>query len=472
MSGYDKRALSVGMAMLLSAMLGTPLPAAADTTPATASTPITASQQSIFPHAESLSDNVAFWRKVFSEWSQSQVALHDMDYPGLIYEVLQLDGKVNDALNSAQRAQLAQRRAFWESRLERVAKADADSLSPDELALRLRIIDMAGAAALKETPQRLRTQRGIRERFMRGLEISGRYDTAFRQSFRDAGLPEDLAYLPHVESSFQPNARSSVGAVGMWQFTRTAGQRFMTVNRVVDERFDPVASSRGAARYLKHAYGQLGDWGLAITSYNHGIQGMMRARSQFGTDFGRIVREYDGKTFGFASRNFYAEFLAVREIASDPRRFFPEGVSFESPLRHTHVVLERPARATDLANRYGIPQKELVAMNPSWQERAKRGGAAIPAGVLVNLPLASGKVVASAGESAIDPASRSDIISRPRQAAANSNRGVVHVVRKGDSPWLIAANYGVTVSELLANNQLSKRAVLRPGQRLDIPTNG
>ena len=157
---------------------------------------------------------------------------------------------------------------------------------------------------------------------MRGLEISQRYDAVFRKIFREEGLPEDLAFLPHVESSFQASARSSAGAVGLWQFTRGAAERFMTVNTKVDERLNPIASARGAARYLKHAYSLLGSWPLALTSYNHGINGMLRAKKQLGGDFVHIVEQCTLPNFGFASRNYYAEFLAAREIAGDPRWIF------------------------------------------------------------------------------------------------------------------------------------------------------
>ena len=104
-----------------------------------------------------------------------------------------------------------------------------------------------------------------------------------------------------------------------------AGDRF-------DQRFDPFASAIGAARYLSYAYSKLGDWPTAITSYNHGIVGMKRAQDQVGRDFARIVQTYASPAFGFASRNYYAEFLAAREIASNPIQYFPQEAQYEFPL--------------------------------------------------------------------------------------------------------------------------------------------
>ena len=106
----------------------------------------------------------------------------------------------------------------------------------------------------------------------------------------------------------------------------------MPSTKRVDQRLDPFASAIGAARYLSYAYNKLGDWPTAITSYNHGIGGMKRAQSQVGRDFSRIVNTYDGPAFGFASRNYYAQFLAAREIASNPTQYFAEGVQYEPQL--------------------------------------------------------------------------------------------------------------------------------------------
>jgi membrane-bound lytic murein transglycosylase D len=328
---------------------------------------------------------VEFWRKTYTVWRRSEVAFHDDRYMDVIYEVMVLPGYVGDSLTSEQKEMVSQRRDFWKTQLsvlesklrynEPLNAADRQIIAKLESSGRQLNIVLSSAA------ERVHSQRGIRERFLQGLEISRRYDRQFRKIFRDAGLPEDLANLPHVESSFQPAAKSSAGAVGMWQFTKGAAQTFMptghrsanhkpsghrsashkpaghrladhrstghrlashrsaghksTGHRLavhrVDQRLDPFASAIGAARYLSFAYSKLGDWPSAITSYNHGIYGMMRAQDQVGRDFVRIVETYDGPAFGFASRNYYAQFLAVCEIASNPMQYFPYGVQYESP---------------------------------------------------------------------------------------------------------------------------------------------
>lgn len=283
----------------------------------------------IFPRPREIEPQVKFWQKVYASWSQSQVAIHDKLHMNVIYEVAQLPGEVSDGMTFSQKEFVQARLDDWERRLRDVEGklAAGAALNADEQGLVRQMEQLSGDRnAVIGASQRLRQQRGLRERFKKGLVIGSRFDRQYREIFRNAGLPEDLAFLPHVESSFQFNARSSAGALGVWQFTAGAARTFMN-DASAAARLDPIASTHGAARYLSHAYQKLGSWPLAVTSYNHGIGGMQRAKDRFGHDFPRIVKEYDSPLFGFASRNYYAEFLAARDIASKPERFFPEGLN-------------------------------------------------------------------------------------------------------------------------------------------------
>jgi membrane-bound lytic murein transglycosylase D len=341
-----------------------------------------------FPIPSGLEPQIAFWSTVYGTWNLGQVALHDAKYLNLVYDVIDLPSPVDDSYADEQREFVRARYETLKMRLRELELkvAMAESLSPPEQALASLIKASAGAEALVGAADRLRSQRGLRERFKRGLEISKRYDAMFRAIFKEAGLPEDLAYLPHVESSFQAHARSSAGAVGIWQFTRSAARIYLNNHPALDERLDPVAAARGAARYLRDAFDTLGSWPLAITSYNHGINGMARAKQSFGNDFMNIVRYYDYPSFGFASRNFYAEFLAAREVASHPERFFPEGLHYQAPLNWDRVVLNQPTSASELAGYYGIERQELIAMNLAWTQYAASDRIALPEGTEVWLP--------------------------------------------------------------------------------------
>ena len=364
--------------------------AACATQPAPAPVKIPAARSdAVFPMPPELQPQVSFWRNVYSVWGRHQVALHDNRYLDLIYDVVTLPGPVGENQTVEQQNYLKFRQEMLQTSLRQLEfkLAAGEPLTPAEQALANRIRSSSGgSAAIAGASERLRGQRGLRERFKRGLEISGRYNAAFRGAFREAGLPEDLAYLPHVESSFQNHAASSAGAVGMWQFMPGTARQFMMLNAAVDERRDPVASAQGAARYLSNAYNRLGTWPLALTSYNHGVGGMARARQDYGDNFAAIVRHYSGPGFGFASRNFYAEFLAAREIARNPQRFFPEGLSYERPLNLDRIRLRQAVTSPTLAGYYEVDLWEMVSLNKAWNPVAQNGRVPLPAGTMVWLP--------------------------------------------------------------------------------------
>ena len=342
MSIFRSNSIRAMRAALIAAALGV-IPTTAvwasldtqDPTPA-----LTSKTQRVFPLPAGLEPAVDFWVKVFADWRRDQVALHDDTHLGVVYRVLDIPGTVAEGLTPGQRAWVRGQEERLATELSRLARKQAagQALSKDEQKLAAAI--KRGDGRIKGAADRVRSQRGTRERFLRGLEISGRYDQPFRAVFRAHGLPEDLAYLPHVESSFQIGARSSVGAAGMWQFMPSTARSYMTVSSVVDERLNPLAAAEGAARYFTGAYRTLGSWPLAVTSYNHGIGSMNRARQRYGHDFGRIVRDYDAPSFGFSSRNFYAEFLAVRRIAKSPHKYFPEGDKTSSFTVYGYTVAQ------------------------------------------------------------------------------------------------------------------------------------
>jgi membrane-bound lytic murein transglycosylase D len=362
----------------------------------------TTSGDAAFPAPPELQPQVTFWTNVYSIWGRNRVALHDDRYLDLVYGVLTLPGEIGENQTAEQKDFVKGHQENLQAILRQLESKVAFNapLTPAEQKLATHIrASSGGPGAIIGASDRLRTQRGMRERFKQGLEISGRYDAAFRGVFREAGLPEDLAYLPHVESSFQNHAASSAGAVGMWQFMPGTARHFGMLNAAVDERRDPVASAQGAARYLGNAHDRLGSWPLALTSYNHGVGGMINAQQAFGSDFVAIVRSYSGNGFGFASRNFYAEFLAAREIARNPQRFFREGIRYEPPLNLDRVRLRQTVNTTTLANYYSVSPWELTSLNKAWNSAAQSGRIALPAGTLVWLPAGTVARLAQLGAS-------------------------------------------------------------------------
>src|SRR5262249_15987746 len=178
-------------------------------------------------------------------------------------------------------------------------------------------------ATLAELRDNVHTQLGIKERFRDGIIRSGRYLETFQGIFDHAGLPTEIALLPLVESSFENRALSNAGAAGIWQFTRGTGRLYMTVNKKVDERLNPEKATRAAVRLLSDNYAALGSWPLAITAYNHGRGGMMRAQTEGGSsDLTKVIDEYQGPLFGYASMNFYSEFLAAVDVYKNYEQYF------------------------------------------------------------------------------------------------------------------------------------------------------
>ncbi len=473
-----------------------------------------------FPVPPAIQDNVDFWRHVYGIWSRSQVAIHDNEHMGVIYEVAEIPGSVQAGYSPSQQAWLESRLGYHASRLkmleERVRTGQTLTSSDKELLAKFE--NNGGVGALYGASDRLRAQRGLRERFQRSLEISGRYDAAFREIMQSHGLPEDLAYIPHVESSFQTNAKSNVGASGVWQFMPATGRIYMTVNSQVDERYDPILSADGAARYLSQAYQRLGSWPLAITSYNHGQGGMAKAKSQYGNDIGRIVKNYDGKAFGFASRNYYAEFVAAREVARNPQRYFPEGIHYEAPWPHDRLVLNDSMPVDHIAQHYGSSASRLAEINLHWSDAVRDGRAYLPAGSTIWLPQGSLKRVASqpppvsakapimlasldmapkpktstpklispektglpllaparintaktttVAESKNTPTKAKSETSKSREVAAKAR---YHVVQPQETLYRVAVLNGLSVSELRELNQMSANDNnIRPGQKLKV----
>ncbi len=208
----------------------------------------------------------------------------------------------------------------------------------------------AGAepARLAQAADDVRFQLGQSDRFRAGLQRAGLWESHIAQTLAARGLPPEIAALPHVESSFQPTAMSKAGAAGMWQFIRSTGRRYLRIDGAVDERLDPYRSTEAAAQLLSYNYRLLGSWPLAITAYNHGAEGMRRARDQLGTDdIVRIVRQYQSPTFGFASRNYYCSFLAALRLDRDPEKYFgnvtPATVAASHELQLTRTGARRRA---------------------------------------------------------------------------------------------------------------------------------
>ncbi|HSO19670.1 MAG TPA: lytic transglycosylase domain-containing protein, partial [Desulfosarcina sp.] len=231
-----------------------------------------------FPQYPVIDANVSFWTAIYSRYATDQAVVHDSLHLDIVYEVIALKPADQPGARKINRRRMERAGRRVAGILKRLA---ADPSSADAECRRVAELfgDRADAREFDRARHRVRCQIGQRDRFQAGLVRSGAYLDRMRAILTSEGVPEDLAYLPHVESSFNTNAYSKFGAAGMWQFTRSTGKRFMTVDYVLDERRDPIAATHSAAKLLRENHAKLGSWPLAITAYNHGAAGMERAKA-------------------------------------------------------------------------------------------------------------------------------------------------------------------------------------------------
>ena len=412
-----------------------------------------------FPQPVELQPDVDFWVSIFTQYSSDNGVLHDNRDLGIVYAQLPMPAK----LSRRERQRIVgKRRNELQATLRSLASGNRQNLSDEEArVLALWPADVSNAT-LSAALGRIRYQQGLSDRFRRGLQRSGRWRGYVNEQFTSLGVPIELAALPHVESSYDPNARSHVGASGIWQFTRSTGRRFMRVDHVVDERNDPYAATNAAGRLLAHNYSITGNWPMAITAYNHGLAGVRRAMRQFGdTAYVDILRKYKGRTFGFASRNFYVAFLAAKEVDQNVENYFP-GLTVEQPTEYSVASLPDYVSMSGLTTALEITPAELARHNPALQATVWQGSKYLPRGYLLRIPAGSmqqplTQMLAALPEDAVFDKQLPDMF---------------HTVARGDTLSEIAQTYDTRVSTLVALNSLSSSNRIRAGQRLRLPAAG
>ena len=409
---------------------------------------------SVFPRYESLEANVAFWRDIYSKYTTAQAVLHDSQHLDIVYGVVDLQPPNTPKARKRNRRRIKAAKQEYRRLLLLLAQGSQTANGQARRIARL-FGPQAGQADFRKAASRIRSQVGQKDRFRKGLIRSGAWMPSIRQIFAQAGLPAQLAYLPHVESSFNPKAYSKSGAAGVWQFTRATAKRYITVNEYVDERWEPLRASYAAARLLKDNYLRLGNWPLALTAYNHGVAGMLRGQRKYG-DAEKVLTRYRSRTFKFASRNFYAEFLAACDVAGDYERYFG-ALDFDRPADYRYTTLEGFAALNEIAHHLGLKTTDLARYNPSLRSLVRSGQQYIPPGFRLRLPPSPGK-------------NRMQADSLPAQLYKRHQRAMdYYTVQRGDSAGRIARRFKVKLADLVAVNNLNRRATIYTGQRLRLP---
>ncbi len=279
---------------------------------------------------------------------------------------------------------------------------------------------------------------------------AGRYLAMIRDTLRDHGLPEDLAFVAMIESGFNPVAVSRAGAKGLWQFMAgTARSYGLRVDQWVDERLDPEKSTLAAAAYLRDLYAQFGSWSLAQAAYNAGEMKVLRAiRSVGSKDFWALSRT------GFLrqeTKEFVPQIHAATVIGQDPSRY-GFGVGEHAPAEVDFVSVPPATPLTSVAKVSGVSPEILRSLNPVLVKGVTPPGGLyrlrVPAGTGTDIHAALMERKSAAG---------------PAHAAT---RGDVHVVRSHDTVSGIAKRYGITIADVRRWNNLATGDRIRPGDRL------
>ncbi|WP_161965565.1 LysM peptidoglycan-binding domain-containing protein [Steroidobacter cummioxidans] len=416
-----------------------------------------ANQSEHFVRPAELEPDIAFWRRIYTEVTTEGGLLHDPEDLRVVYEVLRFPSDIAPKTRS-NRIEDAKKK--YSRILERLASG-AEDLSAEEQRVQALWPKNTRRSRFEQASEAVRFQLGQADRFREGLVRSGAWHDHIADTFGKMGLPRELASLPHVESSFNTYAYSKVGAAGMWQFMRATGRRFLRIDAVVDERLDPYRSTEAAARFLEQNYIVLGSWPLALTAYNHGPGGMKRAQEQLGTsDITTIVRKYNSRSFGFASRNFYLAFLAALEIDQNPEKFFP-GVRRNAADNSLVLKLPQPVPASRIATTLDVDREELRRLNPALLNTVWKGGRSVPKGYEFRVP------------SHIDLSSvMAKLNSGPAESVEVLLADSQHRVESGETLSVIAGRYGVSQQQLADLNDLNHPFRLRVGQVLELPSKG
>ncbi len=467
-----------------------------------AAPPAATASPDLFPNPPALQPQVRFWTRIYTEVGTDGALIHDANNLDVVYERVDfaesLGGRAVDALYEATKEK-------YREILRRLASGARENLGAEEQRVLALFPNGVSTQTLQLAAESVRLQRGQANRFREGLVRSGAWEGHIAGVLARKDLPKELITLPHVESSYNPEAYSKVGAAGLWQFMPGTGRTFrLRVTHVVDERMDPFRATEAAADLLRDNHSRLGTWPLALTAYNHGAGGLARAVRELGSsDIAEIVRRYGGPGFGFASRNFYTSFLAAREASSNAERYFGP-IQKQAPTEYREVRLEKPFSVKTLKSTFGVDLDTLQAHNLALREGFWKGRQTAPAGVTVRVPKgkqpadalaiarsdgwkpkplpplqpASGTAEPAAAMAAVEAAggdgdgaaTQAPVAepSVPGEVAARSGT-IIHVVQAGETAAALSRRYGVPASTILGVNHVASSRALKPGQRLRIP---
>ena len=283
---------------------------------------------------------------------------------------------------------------------------------------------------------------------------SGRYRAFIVKELKKAGLPEELSWLPLIESGYKVNALSKARALGLWQFIPSTGYKFgLTRNTYVDNRMDPSKSTQAAITYLKELHQIFGDWSTVLAAYNCGEGRVLRViRSQninYLDNFWDLYQKLPRETARYVPR-----FIATLHIMKDPAKYGLDTVALDLPIQYETTTISKQVHLKQVAKAINVSEAALKTLNPELRYEITP-----PERYSLNVPPGTGSTLLAA---------LADIpVYRPPQS-----KYVYHRVRRGDTVSTIARRYHTSVGRIARANRLSRRYTIVVGQKLKIPTKG
>jgi len=287
--------------------------------------------------------------------------------------------------------------------------------------------------------------------FTKWLQESGKYIDTIKEILKQEGLPEELAYLPLIESGFNTSVKSYKNAVGPWQFiSSTAKQYGLKINYWIDERRDPEKSTRAAARYLKNLYKMFGSWELALASYNAGEGKIQKAIKELNTNnyWKILTSEYLKKE----TQNYVAKFIAAGIIASNPEEYGFDEVDIHPPLKYEKIKIKKPASISFIAKCADVSESVIKELNPEL----KRWCTPLDTENYYILKIPEG-----IKESFLECFNSADNIQRMSY--------ILYTIKKGDSIYKITKKFNISKTEIFIINKGINPKKLKPGSIIYLP---
>lgn len=325
-----------------------------------------------FPITGIVAEQVKFWKKIFYHYPSETLLIHDTKRPSAVVDIIDFkiwaQKKGLQVPNPYQRQKICNRYIKrYEKGLKRFKKYGLQAQKMGKI--EKRILDVyrqkkTHLNALLSGTVSIRSQAGLADEFIIAAQRASGYLSFMENEFLRHQVPPHITRLAFVESMFNLNARSKVGASGIWQFMPSTGKLFLKINRYLDERNSPYLATTAAAKLLRQNYQSLKSWPLAITAYNHGRRGVQRASAKANSrQLGKIIANYRSPSFQFASKNFYAEFYAA---ASTYNRLLAEGFveRRRTPNPIIGISIKGPLSLASILNRTKLTTNQLKKWNP------------------------------------------------------------------------------------------------------------